>query len=109
MEKIIQMYLRNDYATIAEYNAEAGSVAEKYHFLVIASFPVNFSDTAARRLRNIAASGARCGVYTLAQCDQRQPLPQDFVPDELRKNAAALVPGAQGFGPAGSSLAGLRL
>ena len=28
-------------------------------------FPVNFSDTAARRLRNIATSGARCGVYTL--------------------------------------------
>jgi DNA segregation ATPase FtsK/SpoIIIE, S-DNA-T family len=55
MEKIIQMYLRNEYATITEYNAEAGSVAEKYQFLVIASFPVNFSDTAARRLRNIAA------------------------------------------------------
>ena len=37
MEKIIQMYLRNEYATIAEYNAQAGSIAEKYHFLVIAS------------------------------------------------------------------------
>jgi len=30
--------LRNEYATIAEYNARAGSIAEKYHFLVIASF-----------------------------------------------------------------------
>ena len=64
MEKVIQMYLRNDYATIAEYNEQAGSVAEKYHFLVIGSFPVNFSETAARRLRNIAASerALRC-VY----------------------------------------------
>ena len=44
MEKVIQMYLRNEYATIAEYNKQAGSIAEKYHFLVIASFPVNFSD-----------------------------------------------------------------
>jgi S-DNA-T family DNA segregation ATPase FtsK/SpoIIIE len=91
MEKVIQMYLRNEYATIAEYNAEAGTIAEKYHILVIASFPVNFSDTAARRLRNIAASGARCGVYTLIQWDQRHALPQDFVPDELRKNSVDLI------------------
>ncbi len=71
MEKIIQMYLRNEYATIADYNAQAGSVAEKYHFLVIASFPVNFTETAAKRLRNIAANGARCGVFTLIHWDQR--------------------------------------
>lgn len=97
MEKVIQMYLRNEYATISEYNAEAGAIAEKYHFLVIASFPVNFSETAARRLRNIAASGARCGVYTLIQWDQRQAPPQEFVPDELRKNSVCLTPTENGF------------
>jgi len=91
MEKVIQMYLRNEYETIAEYNAQAGTIAEKYHILVIASFPVNFSDTAAKRLRNIATSGARCGVYTLIQWDQRNTIPQDFVPDELRKNSVTLV------------------
>jgi DNA segregation ATPase FtsK/SpoIIIE, S-DNA-T family len=91
MEKVIQMYLRNEYETIAEYNAQAGTIAEKYHILVIASFPVNFSDTAAKRLRNIATSGARCGVYTLIQWDQRNSAPQDFVPDELRKNSVTLV------------------
>lgn len=91
MEKVIQMYLRNEYETIAEYNAQAGTIAEKYHILVIASFPVNFSDTAGRRLRNIATSGARCGVYTLIHWDQRNALPQDFVPDELRKNSVTLV------------------
>ena len=91
MEKVIQMYLRNEYATIAEYNAQAGSIAEKYHFLVIASFPVNFSEVAARRLRNIAANGARCGVYTLIHWDQRNAPPNDFVPDELRKNSVRLV------------------
>jgi len=85
MEKVIQMYLRNEYATIAEYNARAGSIAEKYHFLVIASFPVNFSDVAAKRLRNIAANGARCGVYTLVHWDQRNAPLNDFVPNELRK------------------------
>lgn len=91
MEKVIQMYLRNEYETIAEYNAQAGTIAEKYHILVIASFPVNFSDTAGKRLRNIATSGARCGVYTLIHWDQRNALPQDFVPDELRKNSVTLV------------------
>ncbi|HKI69165.1 MAG TPA: ATP-binding protein, partial [Verrucomicrobiae bacterium] len=80
MEKVIQMYLRNEYATITEYNAQAGAIAEKYHILVIASFPVNFSDVAARRLRNIATSGARCGVYTLIHWDQRNTVPADFVP-----------------------------
>ena len=85
------MYLRNEYETIAEYNAQAGTIAEKYHFLVIADFPVNFSDTAARRLINIATSGARCGVFTLIHWDQRHALPQGFVPDELRKNSICLV------------------
>ena len=97
MEKIIQMYLRNEYATIAEYNAEAGSVAEKYHVLVIASFPVNFSDLAAKRLRNIAASGARCGVFTLVHWDHRNAAPSDFVPDELRQNSVNLIRGSTGF------------
>src|SRR5205823_5241212 len=109
MEKVIQMYLRNEYATIAEYNAQAGSIAEKYHFLVIASFPVNFSDTAARRLRNIATSGARCGVYTLVQWDQRHPAPQDFVPDEFRKNSVRLVRTERGFEFGGRPMNGLRL
>lgn len=97
MEKIIQMYLRNEYATISEYNAEAGAVAEKYHFLVIASFPANFSETAARRLRNIAASGARCGVYTFIHWDSRIAPPQDFVPDELRKNSVCISRTDAGF------------
>ena len=109
MEKVIQMYLRNEFATITEYNAQAGSIAEKYHFLVIASFPVNFSDTAARRLRNIAASGARCGVHTLIHWDQRHALPPEFVPDELRKNSIGLVRTEKGFELSGWRKAGTRL
>ncbi len=91
MEKVIQMYLRNEYATIAEYNEQAGVIAEKYHFLVIADFPANFTDVAGKRLLSIAASGARCGVYTLIHWDQRLPLPQDFIPDELRKASFCLT------------------
>ncbi len=108
MEKIIQMYLRNEYATIAEYNEQAGSVAEKYHFLVIASFPVNFTDSAARRLRNIAASGARCGVFTLVHWDQRNAPPGDFVPDELR-NSVDFIHTSRGYELAGWQSPAMRL
>lgn len=87
IEKVIQMYLRNEYATITEYNEQAGSVAEKYHFLVVADFPAGFSDMAAKRLQSIAISGPRCGVFTLIHWDQRQPLPDGFVADELRQNS----------------------
>ncbi len=109
MEKVIQMYLRNEYATIVEYNAQAGTIAEKYHFLVIADFPVNFSDTALRRLINIASNGARCGVYTLIHWDQRQGLPQGFIPEELRRNALALVATDRGFALAEGRLPGTKL
>jgi hypothetical protein len=95
--------------TIAEYNARAGSIAERYHVLVVAGFPVNFSDTAIRRLLNIAASGARCGVFTLIHWDQRQPAPRDFVPEDLRKNSARMVAGNQGFNLAEHRLPGTRL
>ena len=39
METVIQKYLRNEFETIDEYNAQAGELAEPYRFLVIADFP----------------------------------------------------------------------
>jgi hypothetical protein len=90
IEKVIQMYLRNEYATIVEYNAQAGSTAEKFHFLVIADFPANFSEVALKRLQSILASGPRCGVYTLIHWDRRQPVPSGFVAEELRKSSICI-------------------
>lgn len=90
IEKVIQMYLRNEYANITQYNEQAGSVAEKYHFLVIADFPAGFTDIGVKRLQSIVASGARCGVYTFIHWDQRQPMPDGFVPDELRKHSVVI-------------------
>jgi S-DNA-T family DNA segregation ATPase FtsK/SpoIIIE len=97
MEKVIQMYLRNEYNTIADYNREAGNIAEKYHFLVIADFPVNFTEAAVRRLLRICASGARCGVYTLIHWDQRHSAPPGLIPEELRKNSICIAPGPREF------------
>jgi hypothetical protein len=62
IEKVIQMYLRDEFADIHAYNERAGAIAEKFRFLVIAGFPAAFSDTAARRLRSIAASGSSTGI-----------------------------------------------
>ncbi|UCD75887.1 MAG: AAA family ATPase [Phycisphaerales bacterium] len=91
MENVIQKYLRNEYETIGQYNEEAGEIAEPFRFLVIADFPVNFSDTAARRLASIVNSGMRCGVYTLIAMDTRQSLPQGIQVKDLRQNSATLV------------------
>lgn len=83
IENVFQKYLRNDFATIEEYNEHAGEVAEPYHFLIAASFPVGFSERAAQRLRSIVTSGPRCGVHTLLSLDARQPLPRELEVSDL--------------------------
>ncbi len=91
MEIVIQKYLRNQYPTIEEYNVQAGEVAEPLRFLVIANFPVHFSAVAARRLLSIAASGSRCGVFTLISLDTEQTLPQAFNIADLEHHSVNLV------------------
>jgi len=109
IEKVTQMYLRNEYETLAEYNAQAGRMAEKYHFLVIADFPVNFSDVAVKQLQNIAAAGPRCGVHLLIHWDQRRTAPVEFIPEELRKNLLCIVPKGEGVALADADWDGLKL
>ena len=90
MEKVIQMYLRNDYETITEYNEAAGTIAERYHFVVVADFPNGFSDLAIQRLQSIASSGARCGVFLLMHVDQRVEMPRTVQKDDLQRGAVCL-------------------
>jgi len=78
MENVIQVYLRNEFETIQQYNEFAGEMAEPYRVLVVANFPANFSEGAARRLVSIVTSGARCGVHVLLSVDTRLKLPHDF-------------------------------
>lgn len=89
METVIQKYLRNEFQTIDEYNAQAGELAEPYRFLVIADLPTSFSDEALRRLANIATTGARCGVYVLISRDNRVPLAANLLED-LRNSCTVL-------------------
>ena len=90
METVLQTYLRNEFATIDEYNEFAGEVAEPYRVLVVANFPANFTDVAMRRLVSIAEGGSRCGVFLLMSFDQSQEIPRSFAPADLEKNATVL-------------------
>ncbi len=90
MELVIQKYLRNEYESIGAYNADA-EVLEPYRFVVVANFPANFTETSARRLASIAASGARCGVYTIISVDTKQTMPANFSLADIEKYATTLV------------------
>ncbi len=91
METVFQTYLRNEFKTIEEYNDFAGEVAEPYHFLVIAGFPSNFSEQAARRLISILSSGPRCGVYTLMSVDPQLSMPPNFNLSDALEEATCLT------------------
>jgi DNA segregation ATPase FtsK/SpoIIIE, S-DNA-T family len=91
IENVIQQFLRNQFQTLEEYNAQAAEVAEPYRIIVVANFPVNFTPEAARRLVSIAASGARCGTHTLISVDTAQPMPQGFQLADLEQGATTLV------------------
>lgn len=95
MEAVIQKYLRNEYATIQDYNVKAGEVAEPFRFLVIADFPANFNETSAKKLASIVASGPRCGVYTLIATDARQR-PPAWTPIAEIERASANILGKDG-------------
>ncbi len=85
MELVAQKYLRNEYATIEEYNAVADEVAEPYRVLVVADFPAKFDDKMIDRLAAIAAGGTPCGVLCLIAADPSRPLPTGFRIDDIAR------------------------
>lgn len=109
MENIIQVYLRNEFATLQDYNESAGELAEPYRVLVVANFPAGFSEIAGRRLLSIVASGARCGVYTLLSRDAAMQLPREFQLSDLQRNAIRLAWNDGTFAWEDPDVQGLRL
>jgi hypothetical protein len=91
MENVLQKYLRNQFETLAEYNTQAGEVAEPFRFLVVADFPVNFTPDACRRLISLASAGARCGIYTFIMLDEKQGLPQSISRADLERGCTVLA------------------
>jgi serine/threonine protein kinase len=91
VEKIIQDYLRDDHATINEFNALANEVAEPFRILVICDFPSGFNAVACRRLCHIVDHGARCGILTMMLTDPSQPVPSELTIPKLSAQAVHLV------------------
>src|SRR5205085_1477632 len=79
------------------------------HFLVVADFPVNFSDLAVRRLLSIVASGPRCGVFTLIHWDQRKTTTAEFVPEDLQRASVWVRFLGEGFALGAKPLEGTSL
>lgn len=77
MENVIQVYLRQEFHSIEEYNASAGEMAEPYRVLVVANYPANFTEAAVARMKSIIASGARCGVFVMMSIDTKAPVPRN--------------------------------
>jgi len=102
---VIQKYLRNQYASIEDYNRAAGEVAEPYRVLVVANFPTGFTPEAAKRLVSIATSGPSCGVCTLVSVDTRAALPRDFALADLEAPSFVLTGRDGRFTPKDAALA----
>lgn len=97
METVIQKYLRNEYATIDEYNAQAGELAEPIRYLVLADFPLGFEQETLRRLSSIALTGPKCGVYMIILRDLRQQLPPGTRMEDILARSVHLVHKNGGF------------
>jgi hypothetical protein len=91
METVIQKYLRDEFPTIADYNAQAGQLAEPLRVVVMADFPAGLNEEATRRLASILQSGARCGVHLLLLRDPARPLPESLKVEELNRACRRVV------------------
>ena len=91
METVIQKYLRDEFATIADYNAQAGQLAEPIRVVVMADFPAGLNEEATRRLASILQSGARCGVHLLVLRDPARPLPESLKVEDLHRACRRVV------------------
>lgn len=80
VELVIQRYLRTTYASVDEFNAEAGEVAEPYRLLVVVDFPTGFTEETLARLKSVMQNGPRCGVNVLLLHNSAAATPYGVVP-----------------------------
>ncbi|MFO0866896.1 MAG: FtsK/SpoIIIE domain-containing protein [Gemmataceae bacterium] len=97
METILQKFLRNQFATLADYNAQAGELSEPFRFIVVADFPANFSKEAAHRLLSLASAGARAGIYVWVQADPTKEPPEGLRWEDLEAACTVLHAGVEGW------------
>lgn len=64
-----QRCLQDRFANLAEYNAQAGELAEPYHVVCVLGYPRGFTEEAAERLRTLVSHSERAGVGVMIVCD----------------------------------------
>lgn len=78
IEQVIQNYLSSNYATIEDYNFDAGAIAEPYRYLFIADFPTGFDQRSLEDLKSILLNGPKAGVYVILHIDNNLEKPRNF-------------------------------
>lgn len=69
-EQVIQQQLRDRYTNLFQYNQQAGTLAEPYHFILWPDFPFGCDESAWKSLSSLLQAGPRCGVAVCLQCDE---------------------------------------
>jgi S-DNA-T family DNA segregation ATPase FtsK/SpoIIIE len=62
---VVQKILTNKYQTLDEFNENNIELAEPFRLLIINDFPKSFDDYQLGKIKQILASGPKCGVYTI--------------------------------------------
>ncbi len=79
-EDVLQSCLRDQYATIEDYNRVAGTLAEPYRLLAAVGLPAGITQESASHLRALVDSARRCGNFLLLVNDPEQPWPAEMPP-----------------------------
>jgi hypothetical protein len=92
MAYLNQRCLRGAYDDLDAYNAEAGTLAEPHHVVVVTGFPHKFTEDAVSRILTILESGAHLGVSLLVVADEyyrrhvvTSPGPAGYLSVEFRR------------------------
>lgn len=80
VEDVLQTCLRDRYATVEAYNADAGAMAEPYRVVAAVGLPSGLTREGYDALRALIDGGRRCGVFLILVRDTSQPWPPELPP-----------------------------
>ncbi|WP_153557251.1 FtsK/SpoIIIE domain-containing protein [Roseimaritima sediminicola] len=79
-EDVLQSCLRDQYATLEDYNRIAGSLAEPYRLVAAVGTAAGLTRQSAEYLRALFDSARRCGTFLLVVNDPQQPWAEEMPP-----------------------------
>ena len=71
-------YLRDDFSSIAQFNAQAAELAVPYRLVVVFGFPTAFETRSLEHLLSILQAGPRCGVHAVIVADPARKMLEGF-------------------------------